>query len=331
MTVRTNGLTRRTLIQRSAAVSSGIASGAMLGGVPRLAASSRQDQSEGQGSYGGRLRVAIVGEPPTLDEHQTTAIIVADVTYPMYETLFSYDEAFQPVPEVAESHNVSSDGLTHTIALRQDVLFHNGEPMTATDVHASILRWSQLSGVGGNLFESVDELAIVDDHTIEFHLSQPFGPLLIALAHNTQACTIHPKSVLDQAGTDPITDDSLLVGTGPYQFSERQADAYIRLTRFDDYAGRSEPPNGYAGAKYAYVDEIEFLPVPSEASRVAGLQAGDYDMAQDITNDQFEVLSNSPGVVAEILPPSKFETFFLNWRSPLMSDLEHPPSLPGCT
>jgi len=277
-------------------------------------------QSE-EGTYGGTLRVGILGEPPTLDEHQTTANLVADVTYPMYETLFAYDAEYQPIPHLVETYTPSEDGLTHTMTLRQGITFHNGEPMTAADVHASVTRWAEISGLGQALFEVVEEFVELDETTVELRLNSTFGPLLTALANNTQGCTIHPKSVLDAAGTLPFDDDSQLIGTGPYMLSERQADAYIRMVRFEDYVPREEPTNGYGGAKYAYLDQIEFLPVPDQAARVAGLQSDDYHIAQEISNDQYEVLSESPGIVAEIRPPSFLDMFFLNWRSPWMSNL----------
>ena len=318
MGTRRGTMTRRDVMQRSAALGAGVAAAGMIGGTPAVMAAARQTE---EGTRGGTLRVGILGEPPTFDEHQTTANLVADVTYPMYETLFTYDENYEPVPELVDTYTASEDGLTHTLTLREGITFHNGEPMTAADVHASLTRWGQISGLGKNLFERVDELVEVDDLTVEFRLTEPFGPLLTALAHNTQACTIHPKSILDAAGTEPLSRDEQFIGTGPYMLSERQADAYIRYTRFEDYVSRDEPVSGYAGAKHAYVDEIELIPVPDEAARVAGLQAGDYEIAQEISNDQYEVLSNSPGVIAEIRPPAYEDVFFLNWHSPLMGNL----------
>ena len=317
-------LSRREVMRRSAGAGIGAASAGLMlnqSGSAAPAQSAMMALQEGEGVYGGTLRVGILGEPPTLDEHQTTANLVADVTYPMYETLFAYDATYQPIPHLVETYTASEDGLTHTLALRQGITFHNGEPMTAADVHASVTRWAEISGLGQNLFERVDEFVEVDESTVEFRLSRPFGPLLTALSNNTQGCTIHPKSILDEAGTTPFSDDSQMIGTGPYMLSERQADAYIRLVRFDDYVSLDVPTNGYGGAKYAYVDQIEFIPVPDEAARVAGLQAGDYQIAQEISNDQYELLSETPGVIAEVRPPSFEDVFFLNWRSPLMGNL----------
>ena len=316
MKITRETLTRRDVMQRSAAIGLGLAATGMIGSAP--AAFARQDAAEG--TAGGTLRVGSLGEPPTLDEHQTTANLVADVVYPMYETLFAYNSAYEPVPFLVEEYTASDDGLTHTMVLRENVPFHNGEIMTAADVHASITRWSQISGLGENLFEHVDELVEVDERTIEFRLNSTFGPLLVALANNTQGCTIHPKAIME-TGTEPLTSDDQFIGTGPYMLSERQADAYIRLTRFEDYATHPDPTDGYAGAKHAWADMIEFIPVPDEAARTAGLQSGDYEVAMEISNDQYETLSNSPGIVAEINPPAYEDVFFLNWRSPIMGNL----------
>ena len=58
-------------------------------------------------------------------------------------------------------------------------------------------------------------------------------------------------------------------------------------------------PIGYGGTKYAYADIIEFIPVPDRAARVAGMQAGDYLSRMDITNDNYEVLKDYPGLVIQ--------------------------------
>src|SRR5690606_18469139 len=78
---------------------------------------------------GGTIRVALTGDPPNLDIHQTTDSIVVLVASHMYETLFTWDASYRPVPLLAESHEVSEDGLLHTLKLRADVPFHNGETL----------------------------------------------------------------------------------------------------------------------------------------------------------------------------------------------------------
>jgi len=317
--IETGRLGRREVLKRAAWLGLGASSAAAL---TTAATKPRAVSAQaGEGTKGGTLRIATIGEPPHLDEHQSTAELIAVISYCMYEGLFTYDATYQAIPELVETHTISEDGLIHTMKLRSGITFHNGEPLTAADAIASVQRWGRISGVGKRLMEKTGELAEVDSSTIEFRLTEPYGTILIALAHNTQACTIHPKSVLDAAGDVPITDSAMYVGTGPYQLVERQADAFIRFGRFDGYVPRTEAVNGYGGVKYAYADTIEFIPVPDEAARVAGLQAGDYHLAMDVGNDQYQTLSDSPGVVAEILPPTNWDVFFLNWKSPMMGNL----------
>lgn len=272
---------------------------------------------EGEPVRGGRLLVALIGEPPSLDIHQTTATIVALTTWHMYETLFTWDANFQVVPLLAESHEVSDDGLLHTVTLRQGVLFHNGEELTAHDVVASIRRWGEISGLGKTLLEATDDIVEVDDYTIEFHLNQPLGSFEVLLARQNQGAAIYPASIVENAGPEPLEE---FIGTGPYMFVERQADAYIRMARFEDYVGLEGEPNGYAGGKAAYIDEIEFIPVPDEAARIAGLQAGEYHYLESIIPDQYHTLKDDPNIVAEIMPPDGWDVMVLNTTSPLMSN-----------
>lgn len=318
---------RRALIRRSIAL--GVSSTTLtalaatrLGGHASAAALLQTDP--GSGTKGGTLKVANIGEPPHLDEHQSTAGIIMLIGACMYEGLFTYDAQYQPIPELVDVHTPSADGLTHTMTLRKGVMFHNGEEMKAADVIASVQRWGRISGVGKRLLAATTSLSQIDDYTIEFKLSQPYGTLLIALAHNSQFCSIHPKSILDAAGDDPITDSTKYIGTGPYKLTEWNKDSVMRLERFDSYqSAPGDKPNGYGGKKYAYADKIEFYPVSDESARVAGLQAGDYQVTTpgDVGNDQYSVLKDAPGVVAEILTPTNWDVYFLNWKSPMTGNL----------
>ena len=161
-------LDRRSVLRRAAALGLGAPALAMLvgqAGPGRAAAAVMRAVQEdpASGTRGGRLRVVSPGDPPTLDAHQTTAGITAEIGYTMYETLFTYDAQYQLIPMLAESFAVSEDGLTQTVVLRRGVPFHNGDVMTADDVIASITRWGQISGLGKRILEATNEVARVDD------------------------------------------------------------------------------------------------------------------------------------------------------------------------
>jgi peptide/nickel transport system substrate-binding protein len=192
--------------------------------------------------------------------------------------------------------------------------------MTSADVKATLDRWGQISGVGKRIYEKTTSVDATDEYTITWNLTEPYGTIAIALSNNTQAASIYPKSVIDAGTLEP---NEACIGTGPYKLADRRADAYIRLERFEEYAALEGGPVGYGGTKYAYADTIEFIPVPDISARVAGLQAGDYlmHMTSAMSNDQYEVVVDDPNLVTTINTPTEWPVFFLNFQSPIMSNL----------
>ncbi len=156
--------------------------------------------------------------------------------------------------------------------------------MTAADVIASVQRWGTLSGLGESLLDATDAIVETDQHTIEFQMNQPFGTFAMSLARQLQGCAIYPASILDQSDETSLAE---YIGTGPYRFIEWQPDVHVRVERFDDYASPEGDPGGYAGSKAQHFDAIEFIPVRNEASRIAGIQAGDYHYLETASPDQY--------------------------------------------
>jgi peptide/nickel transport system substrate-binding protein len=220
---------------------------------------------------------------------------------------------------LAAGIEVSEDGLTNTITLRQGVPFHNGEEMRAADVVASFNRWAPVSSLGLGISKFLEEIVEVDPHAVEIRLTKPLVALPSLLARQQQGLSIHPASIMEAAADQPLADDQY-VGTGPYKFVERLADRYTLLNRFDDYVGVDSEPSGYAGAKPAFLDEIEFIPVPEEAARVAGLQSGEYHYLEEIIPDQIAVLQDYPGVTIEILPPRSYGVVIMNTAAGILAD-----------
>ena len=98
---------------------------------------------------GGVLKAAMIGEPPSLDLHWTTAVITQQITWHIYETLYTYDKNLQPFPMLAESHTVTDGARRYTITLRKNVKFHNGKEMTSADVVPSLQRWGKVHSLPG--------------------------------------------------------------------------------------------------------------------------------------------------------------------------------------
>ena len=278
----------------------------------------------GEGVRGGTLRATLTGDLGTFDTQAVTQSVVGYVTWHIWEHLFTYDEDMQIAPELADTYEVSEDSLTHTITVRE-AMFHNGNPMTAEDVVASIERWRQIAGTAGDLEDISVSLTAVDDRTVEWELSRPFGILTTVLARQNAGCVIFPKEIMEKIGTEPLTDYADFIGTGTYQFVEHQPDRHIHLRRFEEYVNRDEPTSGYAGFKNQYFDEIFFIPVTDEAAAVAGVRAGDYQYVDALAPIQFAALESDPAVTLEMTPSPSWGAFVFNCAEGICSGYEGTP------
>jgi peptide/nickel transport system substrate-binding protein len=266
---------------------------------------------------GGVFKVAMIGEPPTLDLHKTTAVIVQQITWHVYETLYTYDKNYNAIPLLVESHTVSDKGRTYTFKLRRGVKFHNGKELTSADVVASLQRWGRLATPGKQFWKNVEGVDAKDPLTVVLYLKDTSGAVLTGLARPNNGAVIYPKEVVDAAGDNDVKE---IIGTGPYRFVEHKPDRHLKLVRFKDYAARSDAPDGFGGRRTAYLDEILFLPVPDVAVRLAGVETGEYHLGLQIQQDQYERIKTIPGVVAGIIKPEGWSTAVLNHKQGLMTD-----------
>ena len=267
---------------------------------------------------GGVLRVGNLGEPPALDAHWTTASITETLTNHIYEGLYSLDKDNKPIPMLAESHTVSRDGLVYTFKLRQGVKFHNGKEMTSEDVVPSLARWGKQSNYGKSLFAQVDTWKAIDKYTVEMKLKEKSAIVLISLAVPNNFGAIYPKEIAEKF--EPSVKATEYIGTGPYKLAEWKPDQYIRMVRFDDYKSRNEKPNGYGGGKTAYLDEIRWVPVPEVATRVAQVETGELDFADDLNLDAFDRLKRNSALRPIVSKPYYWLVAVFNKKEGLMTN-----------
>jgi len=267
---------------------------------------------------GGVMRVGNLGEPPSLDAHWTTASITETLTNHIYEGLYSLDKDKKPIPMLADSHTVSRDGLVYTFKLRQGIKFHNGKEMTSEDVVASIARWGKQSIYGKSLFAQVDTWKAIDKYTVEMKLKEKSAIVLISLAVPNNFGAIYPKEIAEKF--EPAVKATEYIGTGPYKLAEWKPDQYIRMVRFDEYKSRAEKPTGYGGGKTAYVDEIRWVPVPEVATRVAQMETGELDFADDLNLDAFDRLKKNAAVRPIVSKPYYWLVAVFNKKEGLMTN-----------
>src|SRR5699024_8144697 len=147
--------------------------------------------------------------------------------------LVSFDDEGQPQPWLATEWEMPDD-TTYVFTLRDDVTFHNGDPMTADDVVFTFERIMDPDGGSPwtSEFEPVDSVEATDDHTVTFKLKETYGPFLAPLSSTYAA--ILPAD-------DSIDFQKEIVGTGAFQLEEFQKDTATRLAAFDDYWKEGQP------------------------------------------------------------------------------------------
>ncbi len=255
------------------------------------------------------LHYAIIGEPPSLDIQMGTATLATTIGQHVFETLYAFDSKTEPQPMLVESETVSEDGKTIVMQLRQGVPFHNGQEMKAADVAASLSRWGEFGARGGALgFESAEATG---DYEVTLKLKAPNGAWKSFLAFPNGGPTIYPADIVSAAAGEPLKPENY-IGTGPYRFVEWRPNRYVELEKFDDYASRTEPSDGSAGAKEAVIETLQFIPVPDVGTRVSGVQAGDYDYAEYISGDLFGMLKDDPGMKPYVSGAPIFGLMFMN-------------------
>lgn len=261
------------------------------------------------------LNVAIVGEPETLDPMMSTKDVVSIVTQHFVETLYTFDESWAVAPLLAEElPQISDDGLTYSIDIRQGVTFHDGSSMDSADVVASLNRWLEVATRGRGVAEQVAGVSATSDYSIEIQMNEAYSPLLSLLAFSNSAAVIYPEETLAETMTD-------IVGTGPYQIIEHVPDQYLQLGRFDGYVSRDEPSSGAAGMRSQTPDEIRFVPVPDANTRVEGLLSGQFDFADGLPAESLARIEASDVADPLLLRPFGWPIFAINHKDGLLTDL----------
>src|SRR5262249_50749765 len=128
------------------------------------------------------LRVVMHSDLKIIDPVWTTAYIVRNHGFLIYDQLFALDDKLEPRPQMVESWTMSDDKLTWTFRLRDGLKWNDGQPVTSADVIPSIKRFTDKDVQGGLLAKVTREMTAVDDRSFRIVLKEPFGVMLKTLA-----------------------------------------------------------------------------------------------------------------------------------------------------
>ena len=216
---------------------------------------------------GGTLSMLVQPEVPTLASYLSTSMPVGQTASKIYDGLLEYNFDLSPRPCLAESWNVSPDGLTITFNIRKGVKFHDGHPMTSEDVRYSIMEVLIKYHPRGGKFKIIESMQTPDDHTVLIKLKSSSPALMMAFSGYESP--IIPKHLF--AGKDiknhPLANKP--IGTGPFKFVEWKRGQYMRFDRNPDYWSPGQP----------YFDRIVVQTIPDSATRSAVLEKGDFQLA----------------------------------------------------
>ncbi len=234
-----------------------------------------------------------------LDPVQTTGLVTRNHGAMVFDTLYGLDARFAPQPQMAAGHVVENDGKTWTITLRDGLTFHDGTPVRARDVVASIERWCRIDALGQTLRATADEITAISDKALRFRLKRPFPQLPFALGKPSSVCFIMPERL---ARTDISVQVTEMVGSGPFRFlaQERMAGQRAVYEKFAGYVPRNEPPSFFAGGKVVKVDRVEWHTIPDASTAAAALQSGEMDWWEQPIPDLLPALRRGRGVTVAV-------------------------------
>lgn len=186
-----------------------------------------------------RLDESAIGE---LDPAKATDYADSQLMFNMYDTLVWSDSSGTIIPLVAESWSTSDDGTVYTFNLRDDVLFHDGSTLVASDVVFSLTRMLAVNQGFSYLFDGwVTDVTAVDDTTVEFTLSQPYAPFLGSLV---RLPIVNEAVVMDNIAPGDFGDlgdygQAFLsindAGSGAYTVTSHNPQELTVMRKFDDY------------------------------------------------------------------------------------------------
>ncbi|GIT70170.1 MAG: hypothetical protein Ct9H300mP27_12740 [Chloroflexota bacterium] len=255
-------------------------------------------------SDGGRF-VRLFVDPPTLDPHLTTDATSAQIIVEVFGGLVTIDSReLNVVSDLAESWDISPDGLVYTFRIRPDATFHNGKPVTAEDVRWSLERATDplteapnvdqylgdIVGVDAKLQGNALEISgvrVINEHTVEITIDESKSFFLAKMTYPT-------AFVLDQENIEanPKSWFREPNGTGPFKMSEYKVGETLILSRHDGYH--------LGAAKLAEVEMIlsggtSMLMYENDEIDIAGVGLSDLDRLLDPTHSlNSELLQASP-------------------------------------
>ncbi|QZX98456.1 ABC transporter substrate-binding protein [Halobaculum rubrum] len=226
---------------------------------------------------GGTLNFAQTKSPLDFDPLKANDVPSLQVVGQVFDNLYTYGEGTELVPQLAAGEpEVNDDATRYVVELREDIAFHNGEPITAEDVKYSFLAPGREETNNGSEFTMIDSITVVDDRTVQFDLKFPFGPFRHKLAW-APVPKAYREENKESFNRDPV-------GSGPFTLESATEGDEVVMERWEEYHGDAPSLEGAV-----------FSPVEEPTTRVTTLKNGEFDIVQTVPPKLYSTVKSQEG------------------------------------
>jgi peptide/nickel transport system substrate-binding protein len=255
--------------------------------------------------YGGTLVLSSFREPYGLNPIFNLDTVSTNLNSMIFNSLFVLDENLEYIPDLAESWQVSEDGLTWDVRLRRGVLFHDGEELDAEDVvftFQTILNPDTGSPLAP-MFHIIDSVEVTSGYEVRFVLKERYAPFLYLLI-----AEIVPAHVFQDWGETFAEFGRAPIGTGPFKFDNWHSGEITLVANEAYFEGRP------------FLDKVAVRALPDKRKAWSELMQGKVDVAMDLGFEDYRIIENDPRFQTYDYAGVFYYTLLFNLRDPLFAD-----------
>jgi peptide/nickel transport system substrate-binding protein len=257
---------------------------------------------------GTQLTIAQPAEATTMDPGRSTQVLTVNYFYNLYDALTRWDAALKLQPGLATSWKQLTE-TTWEFTLRPGVKFHDGAPLTAEDVKATLER----NLVAGKTvvqpgFATIESVQIVNPTTVSIATKKPDPLLLLRLAQ--MGAQILPARLTTDEGVKELARRP--VGTGAYRFVEWVKDERLVMEANRDWWGWEGKSPG--------IERVVWKPIPDDFPRLVALEKGEVDIITNVPPDRMKAVADGRNTQIVSSPSTRLVSFGINATQPPLSD-----------
>jgi peptide/nickel transport system substrate-binding protein len=257
---------------------------------------------------GTQLTIAQPAEATTMDPGRSTQVLTVNYFYNLYDALTRWDAALKLQPGLATSWKQLTE-TTWEFTLRPGVKFHDGAPLTAEDVKATLER----NLVAGKTvvqpgFATIESVQIVNPTTVSIATKKPDPLLLLRLAQ--MGAQILPARLITDEGVKELARRP--VGTGAYRFVEWVKDERLVMEANRDWWGWEGKSPG--------IERVVWKPIPDDFPRLVALEKGEVDIITNVPPDRMKAVADGRNTQIVSSPSTRLVSFGINATQPPLSD-----------